>query len=335
MDGVTDATMRSLQGELGGFCFVVSEFVRVTREALPAKVFYRDIPELYSGGATATGLPVQIQILGGEPEPMAASALVACKLGARAIDINFGCPAPTVNRHDGGASLLRYPQRIRAIVAAVRAAVPPQIPVSAKLRLGWDSSDSIDENAAMAAEGGANWLTIHARTKVQGYRPPVDWKAVGRVQAALNLPIVANGDIWTLDDFRRCQDQTGCQHFMLGRGALADPRLPWNISRELGLVTGQPPTSRDWDFVLAGLARHSLQFGNAQTQSSGTLARLKQWIRLAHTFGDFDKFDVLKRSTTLAEFFQGLNSTQSVSHPSPKFDEQTDAKEIGSSHLPA
>ena len=311
MDGVTDATMRSLQGELCGFSFVVSEFVRVTREVLPAKVFYRDIPELHQGGCTSTGLPVQIQILGGEPEPMAASALVACGLGAKAIDINFGCPAPTVNRHDGGASLLRYPQRIRAIVAAVRGAVPTHIPVSAKLRLGWDSSDAIDENAAMAAEGGANWLTIHARTKAQGYRPPVDWMAVGRVQRALNLPIVANGDIWTLDDFRRCQDQTGCRHFMLGRGALADPSLPWKVSRELGLVTEEPPTSRDWSFVLPSLARHSQGFGEPQSRDARTLARLKQWIRIANTFGDFAYFDQLKLCTSLEEFLDRLRDCRS------------------------
>lgn len=299
--------MRSLQGELGGFSFVVSEFVRVTREVLPAKVFYRDIPELHHGGCTSTGLPVQIQILGGEPEPMAASALVACGLGAKAIDINFGCPAPTVNRHDGGASLLRYPQRIRAIVAAVRGAVPTHIPVSAKLRLGWESSDAIDENAAMAAEGGANWLTIHARTKAQGYRPPVDWMAVGRVQRALDLPIVANGDIWSLDDFRRCQDQTGCHHFMLGRGALADPSLPWKISRELGLVTGEPPTSRDWSFVLPSLARHSQEFGDPQSRDARTLARLKQWIRIANTFGDFAYFDQLKLCNSLDKFLERLS----------------------------
>ena len=106
---------------------------------------------------------------------MAESALVACRAGAKAIDVNFGCPAPTVNRHDGGATLLKHPRRIREIIAAIRAALPPDIPVSAKLRLGWDSLEAIDENADMAAEGGAAWITIHGRTRIQGYRPPAYW----------------------------------------------------------------------------------------------------------------------------------------------------------------
>src|SRR5207248_8564004 len=96
--------------------------------------------------------------------------------------LNFGCPAKTVNRHDGGATLLKYPQRIRDIVRAVRAAVPGHVPVSAKMRLGWDSIDPIEENAAMAAEGGASWLTIHGRTRLAGYAPPIFWRPIGRVR---------------------------------------------------------------------------------------------------------------------------------------------------------
>src|SRR5207237_5465230 len=122
---------------------------------------------------------------------------------------------------------------IRAIVAAVRAAVPEQVPVSAKLRLGWDDIHAIHVNADRAAEGGASWITIHARTKCQGYRPPAYWKPIGEVRSRLPIPVVANGEIWTLDDLRRCRDETGCQHFMLGRGAVADPALARAAAREL------------------------------------------------------------------------------------------------------
>ena len=83
----------------------------------------------------------------------------------------------------------------------------------------------------MAAEGGAAWLTIHGRTRAQGYDPPADWGPIGQVRARLGIPVVANGDIWTVDDFRRCREETGCRHFMLGRGALADPRLPRRVGR--------------------------------------------------------------------------------------------------------
>ncbi|MGV3615610.1 MAG: tRNA dihydrouridine synthase [Fimbriimonas sp.] len=305
MDGITDAAMRAFQGETGAFSYAVSEFLRVSVTPLPAKVFRRDVPELENGSLTPTGLPVQVQILGGDPGRMAESAMAACRAGARAVDINFGCPAPTVNRNDGGASLLQFPCRIRDVVSAVRAAVPLEIPVSAKLRLGWDSIDAIHENAAMAAEGGANWLTIHARTRAQGYQPPVYWPQIGKVQAALGIPVIANGDIWTVDDFLRCREETGCRHFMIGRGALANPALPYQIAKELGIGTGHAPET-DW----IRLFRRFVEYlgGEGDRADHRCLARLKQWMQIAHRFGDFPYFQELKQAATLEEFFGRLET---------------------------
>ena len=130
-----------------------------------AKAVRRHVPELLHGGATAAGLPVQVQLLGGDPEKMARAALVCIEAGATAIDLNFGCPARCVNQHDGGAMLLQHPERLQNIVATVRAAVPAHIPVSAKLRLGWDDMRAMHVNAERAAAGGARCITIHARTK--------------------------------------------------------------------------------------------------------------------------------------------------------------------------
>ncbi len=317
MEGITDAPMRALQGATGAFTYSVSEFLRVSNEVIPARVFRRDIPELNHGAVTPTGLPVQVQLLGGDPERMARSAVVACQAGATAIDLNFGCPAPTVNRHDGGATLLKHPERIAALVRAVREAVPAEIPVSAKLRLGWDSIDAIHENAARAAEGGASWLTIHARTRAQGYAPPVHWKAIGQVRAALALPVIANGDIWTLDDFRRCQDVTGCRHFMIGRGALANPLLSRQIAAELGIqredaATSPPPA--EWLPLLRSL------IGYVEHYQSGPppkvplpvqlLKRFKQWTNIAGTYGGFRHFDRVKRATSLEEFLDGLKGVR-------------------------
>ena len=304
MDGITDAPMRSLQGATGAFTYAVSEFLRVSIETLPAKVFLREVPELTNNGLTPTGMPVQVQILGGDPDRMAQSALTAIEAGAKGIDINFGCPAPTVNRHDGGASLLRCPTRIRDIVSAVRAAVPSAIPVSAKVRLGWDNIDSIFENAVMAAEGGASWLTIHARTRVQGYLPPVYWPHIGKVQKSLGIPVIANGDIWNLDDFHRCQDETQCTHFMIGRGALANPLLPLQIANELGISSQKPPTHIDWIPILLNFAKHCDFY--ADRAPVVTLMRLKQWLKLAKLYGDFPHFDAVKQTNRLDEFFSEL-----------------------------
>jgi tRNA-dihydrouridine synthase C len=308
MDGITDAPMRAVQGQWGSFDYAVSEFVRVSGDVLPAKVFRRDVPEVAHGCLTPTGLPVQVQILGGDAELMAQSALKACAAGALAIDLNFGCPAPVVNRHDGGASLLRQPCRIREVVSAVRAAVPATIPVSAKLRLGWDDIDTIYETSAMAAEGGASWLTIHARTRMQGYAPPVFWGPIGRVREALRLPVIANGDIWSLEDFQRCQDETGCMHFMLGRCALANPLLSHEIARELGLAArGQEPP--DWPTLLHSLVHYSEFYEDRVPERA--VMRLKQWLKLASNFGDFEHFDAVRTTRSVDEFFHALEAALS------------------------
>ena len=314
MEGVTDAPMRTLLTERGGLSFCVSEFLRVSHELLPPKVFTTHVPELEMGCKTPAGTPLQIQLLGGNEEKMAENAKRACEVGALAIDLNFGCPAPLVNRHDGGASLLRYPERLQRIVAAVRKAVPQNIPVSAKLRLGWESLDDIYTNAECAALGGASWITIHARTKTQGYAPPVHWKYIGEVRRRLGIPVVANGDIWTLEDFLRCQEVTGCRHFMVGRGALANPPLIHEIGRQLGLplreqLWGEPflHRQRDWVPLLARFVEISAP--TAQ-HSQYTVCRIKQWLKMAANRNQFPWFDEVKKGKSLDEIFSVLRQTE-------------------------
>jgi tRNA-dihydrouridine synthase C len=306
--------MRALQGEAGAFTYAVAEFLRISQSIPSQSAFCRHVPELRTGSLTPTGLPVQIQLLGGDAGRMADAAAVAVAAGARAIDLNFGCPARTVNRHDGGATLLKYPTRIRAIVAAVRAAVPPAVPVSAKLRLGWDTIDAVDENARMAADGGASWLAIHGRTRFAGYAPPVHWGPIGRVREALSIPVVANGDIWDLDDFRRCRDQTGCRHFMLGRGALVNPALPRQVAAELGL--GPVPTDRSVDWV--PLLERFVQWMRQLTRypPGAVVRRLKQWLSMAASVGSFRGFDRIKRAANPDELIAMLSDRASQDSPS-------------------
>ncbi|MBC8068802.1 MAG: tRNA-dihydrouridine synthase family protein, partial [Deltaproteobacteria bacterium] len=210
----------------------------------------------------------------GQPEPMAATARSAAELGAPVIDLNFGCPAKTVNNHDGGATLLQRPCRVQDVVAAVRAAVPEHVPVSAKVRLGWDSSANIVEIARAAEAGGASWLTIHARTRLQLYAPPVDWGAIGRARAAVGIPVVANGDLCTTDDLARCGELSGCTAFMIGRAAMADP---WLFRR----ARGETLPGFDAVAMLALLARYCDALLDSGIGERGALARLKQWLRFA------------------------------------------------------
>jgi tRNA-dihydrouridine synthase C len=315
MEGVTDAPMRAVQGESGAFTYAVSEFLRINQVVPSKSNFCRHVPELRNGSLTPNGLPVQVQLLGGHAGRMAESAAIAVEAGAKAIDINFGCPARTVNRHDGGATLLRYPKRIREIVSAVRAAVPLEIPVSAKLRLGWDSIDAIDENAEMAAEGGASWLTIHGRTRFAGYAPPIHWESIGRVRERLLIPVVANGDIWNIEGFRRCREQTGCRHFMLGRGALANPLLPCQVAVELGIAQRKLNAETDRPFDWLPLLQRFVQLmqGIAHYPPEASVRRLKQWLNMAATFGTFAGFHSIKRAANIDEFFVIMRILQSES----------------------
>lgn len=299
MEGVTDAPMRALMSERGGFTHLVTEFLRVSQTVLPKKVFLRDVSELRAQGEyrgrTKEGLPVMVQLLGGNPERLAASAVEAVKLGALGIDLNFGCPAPTVNSHDGGATLLKYPCRLEEIVRAVRAAVPPQLPMSVKMRLGWDSVAPLLENCARAEAAGASWITIHARTKVQGYQPPVHWGAIGEARRRAKIPVVANGDIRSLEDLRACRAQTGCEHFMIGRGALANPSLPLLAARELGIDAREcasEPTPEEWRALIFRFLEISAPLSDHPQYG---LRRVKQWLRFAATLGNFREFDLVKR----------------------------------------
>jgi tRNA-dihydrouridine synthase C len=228
MEGVLDHSLRDVLTRVGGVDRCVSEFIRVTDRLLPARVFLRLMPELRHGSRTPAGVPVRAQLLGSDPAVLADNAARLAELGAEGVDLNFGCPAKTVNRHRGGAVLLDEPALVHDIVAAVRRAVPAGVPVSAKMRLGHRDEERLLDNARGIAAAGASELVVHARTKLHGYRPPAYWDRIARVREALagsGTRVVANGEVWTADDARRCLAESGCDALMLGRGLVADPGL--------------------------------------------------------------------------------------------------------------
>lgn len=303
MEGVTDGPMRTLLTERPGFTHCVTEFLRISQIALPNRCYPAHAHELKSGSLTPTGVPVIFQLLGGHAERLALSAARAAEMGAAGIDLNFGCPAPTVNSHDGGAAILRNPCRVEEIVRAVREAVPPHIPVSAKIRLGWENPEDVFENAERAVKGGAAWITIHGRTKMQGYAPPANWGLIGEVIRRLpkTVPVIANGDIFTFEDFLRCREQTGAEHFMIGRGALANPLLPQQVAREMGLVRGEAPkplNNEEWRALLQRFLEVTDSFAGGPTYG---LTRVKQWLRFVSSRTPFAGFDEVKRLQTLDE----------------------------------
>jgi len=274
MEGVIDATMRALLTDLGGIDRCVTEFVRVNQLLLPPRVFRRLCPELDSGGRTAAGVPVYVQLLGGHPSPMADNAARCAELGAPGIDLNFGCPAKTVNKSDGGAILLREPERVGSIVAAVRRAVPMDTPVTAKIRLGFEDRSRFLDNVLAIAAAGANEIAIHARTRRDGYQPPAWWDEIARAVEQVNLPIIANGEIWSPEDARRCQLASQCQDLMLGRGALCQPDLPRLIRASQSGAAAEPMAWREIAVILQYFFRNK----RAQCEPRHAAGPVKQWL---------------------------------------------------------
>lgn len=319
MEGLTDFHMRDALTRLARYDWCVTEFIRVSDRVLPRRVFLQACPELRSGARTAAGTPVHLQLLGSDPELMAGNAARAAEMGAPAIDLNFGCPAKTVNHHRGGAILLDEPETVHAIVAAVRRAVPPEVPVSAKMRLGVRDRARMLDNARGIEAAGASWLTVHARTKDDGYRPPAHWEAVAEIVAAVTLPVVANGEIWTPDDAARCRAVAGTAALMLGRGAVTRPDLAARIAGRDDLLAWPALVQAQLDFLahMETAHRYGEPLDNADAAlmkaanvveplrwtEGGIVGRYKQWLgMLTRGFAEAGPlFHAVKRTRRLAE----------------------------------
>lgn len=273
MEGLLDFTLRDILTRAGGVDRCVAEFIRVTGTLLPERVFTRVVPELNHGSRTRAGVPVRVQLMGSDPVCLAENAARLAGLQPAGIDLNFGCPAKVVNRHGGGAALLQDPELLHAIVAAVRRAVPAGMPVSAKMRLGFNDADRALECAHAIVSAGAGELAVHARTKADGYRPPAYWERIAEIRAAVAVPVIANGEIWSVADALRCRALSGCSTLMLGRGMVSDPGLALAIvaadrgaNAELGWAELQPLLAAFWRLV------------SGHIEPKARAGRLKQWL---------------------------------------------------------
>lgn len=280
MEGLTDPLMRQILTQIAAdlgrpYDWSVSEFIRVTQTVLPAHVFYKYVPELHHNAKTASGTPIHIQLLGSEAQLMAENAAFACALGAPAIDINFGCPAKTVNSHRGGSVLLDEPEVMFKIISAVRKAVPSDTPVSAKIRLGYTDTSRMDDIRGAIAASGADWLTIHARTKTQGYKPPAYWEKIQGFNS-LDIPVIANGEIWNSEQAQLCIRQSGTKHLMLGRGAVTRPDL---IAQVDTADFPEDEALKKSVLLWQDLIAHQIKFLQGEAKNDVVLVgRYKQWL---------------------------------------------------------
>lgn len=288
MQGLCDDILRDVLTGVGDYDGGTSEFVRISGTLLPHKTYRRLCPELDNGSRTAHGTPIAVQLLGSDPTCLAENAAQVCQLSPAGLDLNFGCPAPIVNRHGGGAMLLDTPDLLFSIASAVRAVVPEGIPFTAKMRLGVsDTSRALDCARALEA-GGAESITVHARTRDDGYKAPAHWEWIARIQDGVRIPVIANGEIWTAEDYRRCREVSGIRDVMVGRGAVADPFLSRRIRRCADGHDSSTIRQEDWQALLPVLAEYWRQ---AQDQLSPThvAGRLKGWLAwLRRTYPEAD-----------------------------------------------
>jgi len=228
MAGLTDRPFRDLVAEFGAG-LVVSEMI-ASAEMLSARPGVREKAEIAAGAANSA-----VQIAGREAAPMAECARRLAGDGARIIDINMGCPAKKVTAGASGAALMREPEHALRLIDAVVAAV--SVPVTLKMRLGWDEGRINAPAIARRAEAaGVRMITVHGRTRCQFYRGAADWAAIRRVAAAVSVPVLANGDVVDAATARRALAQSGAAGLMVGRGAVG---APWRLAEIAAGLTGR------------------------------------------------------------------------------------------------
>ncbi|HTM21663.1 MAG TPA: tRNA dihydrouridine synthase DusB [Kofleriaceae bacterium] len=207
--------------------------------------------------ASLGGRRFGVQIFGREDGPMIQAARMAVAIGASLVDINMGCPAKRVVAGECGSALMREPALAQHIVRTVRSAVPAQVPVTVKHRAGWDDRHrNAPEFACALVEAGAAMITVHGRTRTQGFSGRSDLDIIAKVRAALprHIPVVGNGDVVCVDGWRRMVEHTGCDAVMIGRGAQGNP---WLFARIAALAAGRPdPGPPTIDERVAAFRRH-------------------------------------------------------------------------------
>lgn len=217
MAGLGDRAFREICVEQGA-CYVVGEMASAKGLSHRSK----KTASLLEIGAAER--PCALQLFGGEPETMAQAARMALEFAPDALDINMGCPAPKIAGGGSGSALLRNLPLAGEVVAAVAGAV--ELPVTVKIRKGWDEqSVNAVEAAVLAQEKGAAAIAVHGRTRAQMYAPPVDLEIIRRVKQAVDIPVVGNGDVSSVDRAAEMYEATGCDLVMIGRGALGAPWL--------------------------------------------------------------------------------------------------------------
>lgn len=232
MEGVGDRCFRRAMASIGGFDEAVTDFLRV-----PTNAHIQSLARVYDAEETRP-IPLAAQLMGSDIQLMAAMASEIESRGAPRIDLNCGCPSNTVTGRGAGSSLLKDPDLLHEVAKAMVKAV--SVPVTIKMRSGYDDTSRFKENLLAAQESGARFITLHPRTKVDGYGPPARWDLIAEAKSILKIPVVGNGDVLTVEHALKMLNETHCDALMIGRGSVINPFIFHQIRAHFAGKTYQP-----------------------------------------------------------------------------------------------
>lgn len=298
--GVSDRIFRSLVRRWAADALLFTEMVNATSLELGHGLI--KVEEL----ASEPG-PIGVQLFDHRPGAMAEAARRAEAAGAFLIDINMGCPVKKIAKKGGGSGLIREPELAARIVETVAAAV--SIPVTVKTRLGWCGSAADPVNWCRRLEAaGAQLLTLHGRTREQGFKGRADWGAIAAVKQALTIPVIANGDINSPADARRCLAQTGADGVMVGRGTMG---APWLVGQIDAALSGRPIPPTPGAAAKLALAAEQLRSLVAARGDHGLLIARKHLSWTCNGFAGAPQLrHALMRAPTPAEALALLDKAQ-------------------------
>ena len=297
MQDVTTLEFMRVITRYGGPEVYWTEYFRVHGDSRPEKWILDSITK------NPTGRPVVAQLIGNDIPALVRTAKLLQQYPVAAIDLNLGCPAPVVYRKCAGGGLLREPQKIDAILGALRDAVT--IPFTVKTRIGFESAAEFDLLLPLFARHPIDLLTVHARTVVQMYRPGVRYDLIAQAARELKCPVLANGNVFDAAQARQLLAQTGARGLMIGRGAIRNPWLFEQIRAELRGETGRQPAGRDVLNYIHELWDHEITPG---VKESAQVQRMKKFMNFIGEGVDEKFLFEIRRVATTADFWRACDA---------------------------
>lgn len=267
MEGITQASIRSLYLDRGGLGLVCTEFVRISRAPLSAAQLEREVQR-------DPRAKLSVQVMGNEAEKMAEAARVLEDAGADIIDVNMGCPMPRVVRKGVGAAMLKDPDLAARVVGMMREATLGKL--SVKIRAGYDDAEGIVELARRLESEDIDFLTVHPRRRADFYRGVSDWRIVRKLASELSIPVIGNGDVFSASDALRLKEEAGVAGIMIGRPALRNPFIFEQIE---ALERGEEPLRPDGEMLFAHIERLLAVLSEPTKRRRGPLGPMKEMVR--------------------------------------------------------